>query len=203
MSMFYGIIKNVNNVLEIAANLILLSVLWCICSLGLITILPASNALYKTAEQIIKYQDAYPVKTFFSYFRNNIGKKLLWGTGMILAGILICIVISCGDFMQATGKSNGFFSVFSRIVLVYYFVVLSYLITGLDLDLCFKTQIFAGLFYSVKNLPVSFRVICIWGTGVYAVIMIPICLLIVPGLVGWVCVYLFDNKTSIFGAGND
>ena len=194
MTMFYGFIRNFNHALEVMANLIIVSILWCICSLGIITILPASNALYKTVEQTIKYQDAYPVKIFFSNFKKHIGKKLIMGVVVSLAGILICAVISCADFMYTTAGSNAFFSAFSRIVMVYYISLLSYMIPGLDSGMSIRKQIVAGMYHCVKNLPFSLSMISTVGLGVLLVIMMPVSLLIVPGIIGLSAVYLVGSR---------
>jgi len=53
------------------ADMVILSVLWCVCSLPVFTIGASSAALYHTVVKVIRQDRGYAFATFFSSFRSN------------------------------------------------------------------------------------------------------------------------------------
>lgn len=58
------------------ADMVILSVLWCICSLPIFTIGASSAALYHTIVKVIRQDRGYAFSTFFSSFRSNFKQAL-------------------------------------------------------------------------------------------------------------------------------
>lgn len=197
MARLQQFMRNIDNVFEIAATLVAVSVLWCICSLGIITAIPASNALYRTVEQVIRYQNAYPVKIFFSVLKKNIRQKLAVSLILSFAGLLILIVISCGDFMYATGQSSRFFSVFSRIVMAGYIMFLTHVTALLDFNLSLGRLAASGFLFSMKYFATSLILLCTLIIGAWIVVVMPICLLVVPGIVGGISVFFIGDHLGL------
>ena len=59
-------------ILNKAADMVILSVLWCICSLPVVTIGAASSALYHATMKVIRLGRGYAFSTFFTSFRQNL-----------------------------------------------------------------------------------------------------------------------------------
>lgn len=72
------------NFLTVSGDLIILNLLWLICSLPIITIGPATCALYKVSLKIIEDR-TYPVlKNYFRAFKENFKQSIVVGLFFIL-----------------------------------------------------------------------------------------------------------------------
>ena len=63
-------------ILNKAADMVILSVLWCVCSLPLLTIGASSSALYHTAVKVIRQGRGYAFSTFLTSFRQNLKQTI-------------------------------------------------------------------------------------------------------------------------------
>ena len=59
-----------------AADMVILSVLWCICSLPILTIGASSSALYHSTMKVIRLGRGYAISTFFTSFRQNLKQTI-------------------------------------------------------------------------------------------------------------------------------
>ena len=76
--------------LETITNLLLLNLLFLICSIPVVTIGPALTATYYVALKIVRKEEAGIVKSFFHSFRENFKQSLFLGLGiLVLAALLI------------------------------------------------------------------------------------------------------------------
>ena len=63
-------------ILNKAADMVILSVLWCICSLPVLTIGAASAALYHTSIRVLRQNRGYAFATFRDSFKENLRQTL-------------------------------------------------------------------------------------------------------------------------------
>ena len=70
-------------------DIVVLSVLWLVCSLPIVTIGPASAALYYSCAKCLRHQEPGPYRNFFSAFRQN----LKTGIGATMALLLLAILL--------------------------------------------------------------------------------------------------------------
>lgn len=73
-------------------DVVVLSLLWFVCSLPVVTILPATAALYYSCVKCIRYREPGPYGSFFSSFREN----LRTGAGAMLVFLLVAAVLWMG-----------------------------------------------------------------------------------------------------------
>ena len=95
-------------------DLMILNWLWLLCSLPLITVGPASCALYYVTLKLVRGEAVYPVKDFFRTFRENLKPGLLLG---LLAAALL--VVAAGDAffaLQQTGMLQTVYLVIAVMV---------------------------------------------------------------------------------------
>lgn len=84
-----------------------LSILWMVCCLPLITILPACIALYDTVAHCLHGKDDHPYRRFFRTLRGEmlrgIGLTLLWGVigFLLISGYRITTITGEGTFAAA------------------------------------------------------------------------------------------------------
>jgi uncharacterized membrane protein YesL len=139
------------------ADIFLLSILWLICSLPLVTIGAATTALYYTAVKVIRRERSYIIQSFFRSFRENFfDATLLWLLLFIISAILgINFSFSRGMISTGTSKGIGFvlMVVYSLAALVVGFTAL-YMLPVLSRFRLKKRQILKmSLFMSIRHLP--------------------------------------------------
>lgn len=90
------------NGMRILWDLMVVNWLWFLCSLPVVTIGPATCALYSVTLKLARDEPVYPAKEFFLAIRNNFVPALLMG----LLSIAI-LVVACGDLFFAL-QISGF-----------------------------------------------------------------------------------------------
>lgn len=87
-------------------DLLVLSTLWVICSLPIITIGPASAALYYSCVKCLRYKEGGAYRSFFAAFRLN----LKTGIGATLVLLVLAAVLDAGYlfFTMAAGTGQQF-----------------------------------------------------------------------------------------------
>lgn len=93
----YGPLWNfLNNVTDVLA----LSVLWCFCCLPIVTIGPASTALYDACVHGIRFGEGGVYRRFFRTLRNElktgIGMTLLWGLILLFGAYVLAMLQGAG-----------------------------------------------------------------------------------------------------------
>lgn len=71
------------------ANIILLSCLWLLCSLGIITIGPATAALYYVTQKMVQGENPKIFRSFFHSFRGNLKQGMAFSLIFGLSGLVL------------------------------------------------------------------------------------------------------------------
>lgn len=75
-------------------DVVVLSFLWLLCSLPIVTIGPATAALYYSCVKCLRCHEPEPYRNFFRAFREN----LRTGLGASVLWIFIMVLLAAGDF---------------------------------------------------------------------------------------------------------
>lgn len=89
-------------------TLILLGILFLVCSLPVITIGTAASALYYAVAKSVRRGRGYPVREFFRAFRRNLGKGIL--LTVLLGGIAALLLYNRELLQEASAKGSGMLS---------------------------------------------------------------------------------------------
>lgn len=81
--------NKVLQVLGLLGDLMLLNVLWIVCCLPVVTIGPATTALYYTTLKLVRKKESYLTRMFFRSFRQNLKQ----GIQMTLFLLLFCVIL--------------------------------------------------------------------------------------------------------------
>lgn len=79
------------------ADLIILNIIYCLCCIPIVTIGPATTALYYVTLKMVKNEESYIIKSFFKSFKLNfkqgaaIGLLLMAAAGIIVGDIYIML----------------------------------------------------------------------------------------------------------------
>lgn len=140
-----------NDFLNKAANLIILNLLWILCSLPLVTIGASTTALYYNTLKLVRNEDTYIVQSFFRCFRENFRQScLIWLIMTGAAGLLGFDFYVSWYYMPESMKH----------MLIYPFIILAFLFLAAG---CYVFPMIAFFENSTKKvLKNSFRML--WGT---------------------------------------
>lgn len=107
-----------------AWDLLILQLIWIVCSLPVITMGPATSALFSVTLKMARDESSAPAKEFFSAFKKNFKQALVLGL-IALAGAAIV----CSDLVYALsleGNMKTVFLIVSGIVIVIWFIFTSF-----------------------------------------------------------------------------
>ncbi|HAG68407.1 MAG TPA: hypothetical protein DCL38_00370 [Lachnospiraceae bacterium] len=102
MGRFFNLDSPFVSFMNRVADLMILNVIYLLCCIPVITIGPATTALYYVTLKMARNEEAYIIRSFFRSFRLNFRQGLLmWLLDLIFAGIMIL------DFMVLNGRIPG------------------------------------------------------------------------------------------------
>ena len=84
-------------------DIMVLSVLWLVCSLPVVTIGPASAALYYSCAKCLRHQESGPYRNFLSAFRQN----LKTGIGATVVFLLLAVLLDAGYLFLVMAAGAG------------------------------------------------------------------------------------------------
>lgn len=191
-----GNLFNMDNVFFTAigklVDLMIISILWVIICIPVITIGPATTALYYTVVKVIRRERGYLLREFFGSFKSN------FKTGS-LAGIIITILaiaLYLDRKIVSTYEGNVYFilfSVFNAMILflffvsIYIFPILSRFKVGLK-------QLFkSSLFMAIKHLPTTILMAVIIISFMLGIRMMPPVAFVGPALCVLLCSFLLER----------
>lgn len=164
-------------------DVILLSFLWLILCIPIVTIGPANTALYYTTVKVIRRDRGYLFREFFKSFRLNFVR----GAALGIMFTVIFVILGFDMLMSYTTTGTGdhgslLFGVYIAITFIaacissYAFPILS------RFDMTVKQILKLAAFMSVKHLLTTIGMILITAAGVVAVNYFIILIFVAPAL---------------------
>ncbi len=162
-------------------DMILLSIVWSIVCIPIITIGPATAALYYTTVKVIRRERGYLLKEFFRSFRMNFKLGTLSGITIML---LFLMLFFDRQFASAMESDYRFilWSIFNAIIIIlfcvsiYVFPILSRFKTN------YKQLMKTSLFMAMRHLPTTVMMAIIVVAFGVATYLIQILFIIAPAL---------------------
>ncbi|QHQ61834.1 DUF624 domain-containing protein [Anaerocolumna sedimenticola] len=162
-------------------DLIIISLVWLILCIPVITIGPATTSLYYAVVKVIRRERGYLVREFFHSFKTNFKTGLV--AGVILTILFIVLAFDRRFATTMTGKQSFILlSVFNAMIFLlicvalYIFPLLSRFTMGIRQ--LFKTAVFMAM----KHLPTTILLIIIFAAISLGTYIMPIAILITPAL---------------------
>lgn len=122
-------------------DVFLINILFIVCSLPIVTIVPSCSAMYYVALKLAKDTESYPVKSFFYFFKKNWKQGIGLSLILILSGLFLVFDIRL--YIYFMNEIPG-----GRVLLVLMFVLL-YMWTMVAV---FVPAVFAQFDNTTKNL---------------------------------------------------
>lgn len=170
--------------LEMIANMLIVSFFWIVCSIPIVTIVPASIALYHTGNKIIFTGRGQGVtKDFFTTFKDNfvLGFKinliLLIATFFVIVGDYAGIQIYKINILGLLYLILGVVITFVFVITIIYIpaVISRFYLNVLD-------TIRLSIFFALQNIFISILNVVLLALMVSIIYAVPLAIMIVPAL---------------------
>lgn len=102
MGRLFAVDGKINTLLGRAADLVILNLLWLLCSIPIVTIGASTTALYSVVLKMTKNEDAYIFQSFMKAFKDNFRQAAL-----VWIGILFSWVVLYFDFYFCSHAAGG------------------------------------------------------------------------------------------------
>lgn len=142
------------------ADLFLLTFLWFLCSLPVITAGASTTALYYVALKMAKNEEGYICKTFFRAFIDNLKRAIgIWGIMLAAGGLLI---VGYVQIFQSEGDLAALlFWQFMIFALLYLFIGTMVFPLAARLDVGIRGLLGMAFMVSLKNFSWAFLMVVI------------------------------------------
>lgn len=138
-------------------DLIWVSILWTVCCLGIVTIGPASTALYYTVVKVIRRGRGYVTRSFFHSFKQNAKQGILLTVIILVFSFILWVDFRYAIYLEEQGNNLGnilvvVFGALAMLALffvVWLFPILSRFTVGI------KGLLTDAILISVKHFPTT------------------------------------------------
>lgn len=160
-----------------------LSVIWLLLCLPVLTVIPASIALYDSIAHCIHGAEDGTVGRFFQTFK----RELLRGFLLNLVWLVIGVALFYGySILYQMGLTSPVIATYSLIYLITMLIPLGILAWLIPVESRFQHSFF-GLFrtaavYAICHLPTTIMLLVIFALTVVMVVMLPVLALLMPAI---------------------
>lgn len=172
----------------------ILSILWILLCLPIITIIPSSIALFDSVAHCLHGTEDGPVHRFFSTFKSELLR------GVLLS--VIWLVVGCGLFygysiLYQIGCQNQTVAIYSLVYLFTLTVPLAVLTWMIPVESRFHHSFF-GLFrvaavYAISHLPTTIMLLILFALASVAVFLMPVLALLIPAITATVQCWFIER----------
>lgn len=165
-------------------DLVVLSLVWLVCCIPIITIGPACAALYYAVVKVIRRQRGYPVREFWRAFKSNFKKGILFEVIWLLLGAMtlytdLPLVLTLLDIEKVQNMILLVLFGTKAILLLGTVCWIYPLMSRFEEELLKLAQ--ASVYLLVRYLPVTLAVIVLLGAAVFLIVWEPLLLAVLPG----------------------
>jgi len=105
-------------------DLMVLNLLWTLCSLPVITMGPATCGLYRVTLKLARDESAHPVQEFFGAIRENFKSGLL--LGLLAIVLAVVAVVDAWFALQQSGFLRTLYLALAILIAIVFLVVISF-----------------------------------------------------------------------------
>lgn len=170
-------------------DMILISIMWVLCCLPIVTIGPATAAMYYAIVKVIRRERGYITREFFHSFKDNLRVGVLSNLLFIVAAYILYVDFMYTKSIRAQGASYGdmmlagFIAIATIIVFV---LIFSYPVLS-RFTLNVKGLMKTSFIIAMKHFPTTFLLAVIIAVFGFACYLIYPLIFIAPALCCLVC----------------
>lgn len=182
MASIFGIDSAYGRFMNKVGDIILLSILWLVCSLPVVTMGTATCAAYYTAAKVLRHHSGYVSKEFFRSFRQNFRSSIGFNIVYLMLSLLLAF-----NYAYFNGSVSEV-SFYLRCV----YIIFGFVLLGLMLNtyiLLSRFELGSGKLFHMafvicfKHLHITMAFVIMCAAAAVLVYFMPWAVLILPGLV--------------------
>ncbi len=180
MGNFFDMDGTVMGTLSKITDIIVLSVIFLVFSLPIITIGASFTALYYTSVKCIRRGRSYLFQSFWKSFKENFGQAtILWISVLVAGGILGLNIWFSGNVVSGTA---GFILACIYAMMAFTFSIVTVYIFPLvsRFSMTKKKLVSTAFYMAIKHLPYSILLVLIFMASLVASYIIPVLIFILP-----------------------
>lgn len=168
-------------VMNKASDAIILGIVWAISCIPLITIVPASAALYHSVVKNLRRERGNLLSTYWESFRTNLKQGILFGVLLFAYGVITANWIRFAGQFNVSTISGTIFAVVSRFFLFFGIIAQVFLCPVISrFKGNIKQMMFAIVFLSYRHVLTSFIGALLLVVCMAAVYLIPVGIIFFP-----------------------
>lgn len=178
-----------------AFDMFVLNLLWLILCIPIVTIVPATTALYYAVVKVIRRERSYAVKEFFRSFKRNFRQGSIFSMIGVVAFLIMYIDFRYAWLLLQEQQSSGS-------MMLGIFLVIAFLICGIFLYLCpilsrfdmpFGRLFKSSFFMSTKHMPTTVVLLVLCMAVLLGCYIMPIGMFILPAAGTLVASFLIER----------
>jgi uncharacterized membrane protein YesL len=166
-----------------ACDVIVLSLVWVVLCIPIVTIGPNNTAMYYAVVKVIRRERGYLLREYFKSFKLNFKKGLIIGVFLTLFYIVLGfdLMWAWGNLKTGGTKGSILMGVFVAITILvvcytlYVFPILS------RFEMTIKQLVRASIFMAIRHLPSTIAMLIFTAAGFLIVYILPVLFFIIPG----------------------
>jgi uncharacterized membrane protein YesL len=198
------VIDRVYRVLEVFTDLIYLNLLWLVSCLPVVTIAPATAAMFGVVRGWIRGKDTPMTREFFSLFRENFGRSLAVGLVWAVLGAVLA-----ADFLLV-GQMESFrlplYAIFLAFALLYVSATVYLFPVMVNYELDWKAVIKNSLLFSAARPLTTLQCLLTVAVALFLVVTLWITIFVAASVTAYAVYFLcersFKRVESLKGGGS-
>lgn len=187
-------------ILDIFAHFVLLNILWLIMCIPIITIFPATTALYSVVRKwITEGTEVGAIQLFFTSFRENFKKSFIIGLFWLIAGLILYFDLSVLFQIEFTGRFFVFILLaFSTMLYVFISIYVFFVLVQYELSIIHTIK--NALILSVSRLLHTLLFLIIIAGGLILTYYFNFLMIIFGSMLAFILYYIFHNLDNALTA---
>jgi uncharacterized membrane protein YesL len=195
-------IGRIYRALEVFTDLVYLNLLWLVACLPVVTISPATAAMFGVVRGWIRGKDVSMTREFFSLFRENFGQSLAVGlVWFVLGAVLVADFLLIG---QMETFRRPLYVVFLVLALLYASATVYLFPVMVNYELDWKTVIKNSLLFSIARPLTTLQCLLTVAVAVFVVATLWVAIFVAASATAYAIYFLcdrtFKNVESLKGA---
>ena len=150
-----------NRFMTVIFNLVLLNILFLVCSLPIVTIGVSCTAMHTVMLRYAEGDDPYVFKTFFGAFRKNLKQGLIAGILFFIVGIALIIDVKIFSDWGLSGMATRIVAILVAILYLFAFIYIFPLIARYENSL--NQHLMNALILSIRHFPKSLGIAAMYA----------------------------------------
>lgn len=185
------------------ADMVALSLLWILCCLPIVTVVPASGALYRAVYSCVRTEQTHPIRTFWSCFRNGLHR----GIGLSLIFFVYTLVnilwyLFSGNF-ELHGEGVAYL-IISRALILSELLSVAFLVPLYSERIMRIAEYLKSTYFlAVRNLLIAICSIVLFVFAIMLFVVFPPVLIIVPSCYALLHSFLVEPVLERYTSQNE